>query len=86
MSGGWRARVEMQKVSVTGGEALSISTTAERPQGASWGIDDRIVFASMAGLSLRRVSADGGTLELLASSDASAKDSLAFWPLPTVTG
>ncbi len=76
---GFFAGGEMKKVSITGGAVVTISSTSERPQGASWGADDRIIFSAVSVLGLLRVSADGGTTEVLTASDASAQG-IPSWP------
>jgi serine/threonine-protein kinase len=52
----------LKKISVTGGTPITISN-ASVPFGASWSSDNTILFGQQAGI--MRVSADGGTPELL---------------------
>jgi serine/threonine-protein kinase len=60
----------LHKVSVDGGAALKIADTPS-VWSATWGGDNVIVFASTgASNHLRRVSADGGTAEILTTPDA----------------
>ena len=58
----------LQKVSIRGGAPETILSVGETNfpggQGASWGLDDRIVFAQ-AGSGLLRIAANGGELESL---------------------
>ncbi len=77
---GFFAGGQLKKVSIAGGAAMTISSTDDSPQGASWGADDRIIFGTWAARDLLQVSADGGTSEALTSSDASAQDSFVGWP------
>jgi len=52
---------ELKKVSITGGPAVTICTLSAPPRGASWGADDRIVFATAGpSLGLLSVPAGGG--------------------------
>src|SRR5207302_3965837 len=59
---------ELRRVAVSGGPPVMICKTPEAPFGASWGSDDRIVFARQAG-GLWQVSARGGTPEELTALD-----------------
>ena len=70
----------MKKVAITGGTAVTLFRLGERPRGASWGADDRIIFGRLSTQGLLRMSADGGTAEALTSSDASAQEPFASWP------
>ena len=77
---GFFAGGELKKVAITGGAAVTLFNTGERPQGASWGVDDRIIFGTIGARGLLRISADGGTPEVLESLEASTQDSSATWP------
>ena len=57
----------LMKVPVHGGPAVFIASVGTRFLGASWGADDTILFAVGAGVF--RVSAGGGTPQLVASGD-----------------
>ncbi|MBZ5498056.1 MAG: protein kinase [Acidobacteriia bacterium] len=59
---------QLKKVPVEGGVP---ATVCDAPSifGASWGIDNSIIFASGSGSGLKRVSADGGTPEDLPAPD-----------------
>lgn len=62
---------ELKKVSVTGGLPVSLCRTMGAPRGASWGLDDTIVFATNdASSGLLRVSASGGEPTVLTTPDA----------------
>ena len=53
----------MKKVSVSGGAPVTIADVAEAPDGASWGVDDTILFEQPEGI--MAVPAASGTAELL---------------------
>jgi len=76
---GFFAGGEMKKVAITGGAAVTISRVGDSPLGASWGSDDRIIFGRSSP-GLLRVSAEGGTPEVLTSSDASSDSFAISWP------
>lgn len=59
---------QLEKVALTGGAAIKLCSTAN-PYGASWGSDDTIVFGEGGG-GVVRVSASGGTPEVLIAVDA----------------
>jgi Tol biopolymer transport system component len=61
----------LKKVSVNGGPAVTICNIGDTPLGASWGTDDRIIFATTAFRGLFRVNAGGGTPETLTRPDQS---------------
>ena len=57
---GFFAGGKLKKISVGGGEALSIADASD-PRGASWGSDGKIVFVPRRSGTLLQVSAAGGT-------------------------
>jgi len=59
---------ELKKVSLSGGPALALCKTGPL-YGASWGSNDTIVFANQIGGGLWRVSAAGGTPQVLTTPD-----------------
>ena len=61
---GFLMRDGLMKVPITGG-ALTTVADVGRVRGASWGDDDRIVFAPLNNVGLARVSAKGGDIEVL---------------------
>ena len=63
---GFAADGRLKRVPAAGGPAVDIAPLAGFPAGASWGPDDRIVFAYGATAQLYVVNARGGTAELLA--------------------
>lgn len=73
------ARGEMKKVSIAGGVAVTLLQTGARTRGASWGADNNII-STFSAPGLLRISADGGTPEVLTSSDASELGSAPKWP------
>ncbi len=77
---GFFAGRELKKVPITGGTALTICSTADRGMGARWGPDDHIIFGSVGGSGLLRVSAEGGTPEPLTSRDAGSQGVWQGWP------
>ena len=70
---------EMKKVAITGGAAVTLFSIGNQPQGASWGADGSIIFATPSA-NLQRISADGGMAEAVTPSDTSAHESLR-WPV-----
>ena len=67
---GFVADGSLMKVPLTGGTPVLVCAMPERfLPGASWGADDTIVLGSNSS-GLRRVSADGGEPELIATEDA----------------
>lgn len=58
---------EIRKAPVRGGPAITVATVTTNVPGASWGPDERIVFATPAGL--WQTQAEGGEPALLAVSD-----------------
>jgi eukaryotic-like serine/threonine-protein kinase len=78
LSVGFFAPPSLKKVSLTGGAALTVATTAEG-RGATWGRDDTIVFTPGAVSGLFRVSADGGTPEAVTTREEKTERSHR-WP------
>ena len=59
---------ELRKVPISGGPATKLCDLEAPPVGASWGPNNKIVFANISG-GLLQVSADGGTPEELTTLD-----------------
>ncbi len=59
----------LRKVSVLGGPPVTLTTIDDLIRGASWGLDDRIIFGTSGG-GLFRVAAGGGEPEALTTLDA----------------
>ena len=83
---GFAANGQLRKVPLAGGAPLAICDAPE-PRGASWGDDDRIVFAPTVRGGLSRVSAGGGSPEPLTTVDAARNEEGHRWPqvLPGAT-
>jgi serine/threonine-protein kinase len=73
---GFYAGGQLRKVSISGGAAVTLCE-ASNPYGASWGVDDTIVFGQH-GEGILQVSAAGGTPEVLVPM--SANEGLAHGP------
>ena len=67
---GFFADRRLKRVPVAGGAAVDIAAAPGYPSGASWGIDNRIVFASGYRSPLRLVDASGGNAEIVTTLDA----------------
>jgi serine/threonine-protein kinase len=76
---GFFADGKLKKVSTHGGEP-AVLCEAQMNRGASWGPDDVITFAPTLFGGLMRVSAAGGSSELVASPDASKGERSYRWP------
>ena len=71
----------LRKVAVTGGPAVTIATLDGFPRGATWGPDETIVFATtFRATGLQRVSAAGGSIEVLTRPDRAQGESDHLWP------
>ena len=75
---GFFADGKLKKISVTGGAAI---TLCDSPVGfgGTWAPDDTIIFADLTVRGLSRISASGGTPEVLTTPDA-AKGENRAWP------
>jgi len=75
------AEGKLKKVAVTGGATVTLCEAPD-DRGGSWGEDGTIVFtpAAAAGVGLSRVSAAGGTPEVLTKPDSSAEEVTHRWP------
>ena len=76
---GFFADGKLKKASIHGGEPV-VLCEAPMNRGASWGQDDVIVFSPTLFGGLMRISATGGSPELLASPDASKGERSYRWP------
>ena len=77
---GFFARGELQKVALAGGPASTICGTAYLSYGASWGMDDTILFATSGFSGLLRVSANGGTPHEITKPDSERGERQHSWP------
>jgi serine/threonine-protein kinase len=76
---GFAAGGQLKKVPIGGGAPIVICEAPE-PRGASWGDDDRIVFAPTVSGGLSRVPAAGGPIEVLTSPETARGESGHRWP------
>jgi eukaryotic-like serine/threonine-protein kinase len=73
--------ITLQKVAITGGPAITLARADGAPRGATWAPDDTIIFAtSNATTGLQRVSAAGGTPEVLTRPDHAQGEADHLWP------
>jgi len=72
----------LKKVAVTGGPAVTLATLdAAGPSGATWGPDGTIILASEnVATGLQRVSASGGSVEVLTRPDPAQGEADHLWP------
>ena len=71
----------LQRVSVLGGPPVTIVEVARGPRGASWGEDDRIVFATGGSESgLMSVAVAGGEIETLSTPNVEGGERNHMWP------
>jgi len=78
---GFRDGTVLKKINVDGGPAATIASIgATSLEGASWGSDDHIVFATNASTGLLRVPAGGGEPEVLTSPDLAAGEAAHRYP------
>ena len=75
---GFASEGKLKKVAVDGGEPLPICD-ADAVRGASWGADGSILFAA-GDKGLLRVSAQGGTPQVVTRPETEAKERLYRWP------
>lgn len=68
-------------VTITGGNPITLLTMDGHSLGATWGADDRIVFATAnPATGLQRVAREGGTAEVLTTPDRARGDADHLWP------
>ena len=71
----------LQRVSILGGPLVAVAGITGFPRGASWGSDDRIIFATAARDSgLLRVPLGGGQVEVLTTPDLERGEVDHYWP------
>jgi serine/threonine-protein kinase len=72
----------LKKVAVTGGPAVTLATRDDTlPSGATWGPDDTIIFAAEnVATGLQRVSASGGSVDVLTRPDPAQGEADHLWP------
>jgi len=71
---------QLKKISLRGGEPMALCSTPPVSRGASWGDDDRIIFARTMNGELMRIGASGGTPEALTKLDPKAGELAHLWP------
>ena len=69
----------LQKVSIFGGPAVALTESPSNIFGASWGVDDQIVFGT-GNAGLFRVSGGGGDPEVLTTPDTEQGELYHMWP------
>jgi Tol biopolymer transport system component len=71
----------LQKVAITGGAPITIARVDGPVRGATWAADDTIIFATNnSETGLQRVSAHGGTIEVLTRPDHGRGEADHLWP------
>ena len=71
----------LRKVAITGGPPITLARLDGAPRGATWAPDDTIIFAtSNPATGLQRVSAAGGTPEVLTRPDHAQGEADHLWP------
>ena len=76
------AAATLKKVAITGGPAVTLTTLdGGGARGATWGPDDTIIFATnQLSTGLQRISAAGGTPEVLTRPDQARGEGDHLWP------
>jgi serine/threonine-protein kinase len=73
--------VTLRKVAITGGPPITLASLDEGARGATWAPDDTIIFATNnPATGLQRVSAAGGTPEVLTRPDRAHGEADHLWP------
>src|SRR5204862_8132845 len=71
----------LRKVAITGGPSIPLASTDGASSGATWAPDDTIIFATNnPATGLQRVSASGGTPEVLTRPDRAQGEADHLWP------
>jgi serine/threonine-protein kinase len=71
----------LRKVAITGGPPITLATLDDGARGATWAPDDTIIFATNnPATGLLRVSAEGGTPEVLTRPDHAHGEGDHVWP------
>lgn len=71
---------KLRKISVSGGEPITICDASGDLPGATWGPGNTILFTPAWGAGLSMVSADGGRPETLTTPDRSRNEKGHWWP------
>src|SRR5258705_800072 len=73
--------VTLRKVAITGGSPITLASLDDGARGATWAPDDTIIFATNSpATGLQRVSAAGGTPEVLTRPDRAHGEADHLWP------
>ena len=73
--------LSLKKVAITGGPPITITRFDAGSRGATWALDDSIIFATTNSTTgLLRVSAAGGTPVVLTAPDRAGGEADHFWP------
>jgi len=70
----------LRKVAITGGPPITIASLDSILRGATWAPDDTIIFATDSATGLLRMSAGGGTPEVLTRPDRAQGEADHVWP------
>ena len=71
---------ELKKISIQGGPPATL-VKARGLNGATWGSDDTIIYASQVNTGLQRVSSAGGTPEWITHVDSTKGETAHRWPV-----
>ena len=71
----------LKKVAISGGPAITLTTTDAASRGATWGEDGGIVYATtLLATGLQRVSSEGGAPTVLTRPDRGRGEADHLWP------
>src|SRR4029077_42266 len=71
----------LRKVAITGGPPITLASVDGIPRGATWASDETIIVATNnPATGLQRVSAEGGTPEVLTRPDRAQGEADHLWP------
>jgi Tol biopolymer transport system component len=77
---GFFANGELKRIAISGGPPQTLAPVTTEVRGASWGRDDRIVFAPTYVGPLRQVSASGGKVTPATTLDKGRNEGTHRWP------
>ena len=77
---GFFANAALKRIAISGGPPQTLAPVATDVRGASWGADDRIVFAPGYTGPLRQVSASGGKVTAATTLDKGRNEGTHRWP------
>ena len=70
----------LKKVAVAGGSPVTLTTLDGFPQGATWGPDETVIFATNGATGLQRIGAAGGPTTVLTRPDRAHGEADHLWP------